>query len=165
MKLILTKLIRPNLGLITNISYAHIQNFKNLNQIAKAKGEMINNIVHKGIMIINMDDKYYKYFSKKTIKNGLKNFTFSKKNLNADIIFLSQKKYKNNYLFRIKIKDIIKNFQISKELSNYKENILASLSIIANYFDVKKLKKNLFQGFCIPKSRGSLIKYKKGSKN
>ena len=37
----LTKLIKPNLGLITNISYAHIQNFKNLNQIAKAKGEMI----------------------------------------------------------------------------------------------------------------------------
>ena len=26
------------------------------------------------------------------------------------------------------------------------------------------MKKNLFQGFCIPKSRGSLIKYKKGSK-
>ena len=40
----LTKLIRPNLGLITNISYAHIKNFSNLNQIAKAKGEIINNI-------------------------------------------------------------------------------------------------------------------------
>ena len=26
----LTNLIRPNLGLITNISYAHIKNFKNL---------------------------------------------------------------------------------------------------------------------------------------
>ena len=32
----LTKLIRPNLGLITNISYAHIKNFKNLDEIAKA---------------------------------------------------------------------------------------------------------------------------------
>ena len=41
----LTKLIRPNLGLITNISYAHIKNFKNLNQIAEAKGELINNII------------------------------------------------------------------------------------------------------------------------
>ena len=45
----LTKLIKPNLGLITNISYAHIQNFKNLNQIAHAKGELINNIIHNGI--------------------------------------------------------------------------------------------------------------------
>merc|ERR1711991_204502 len=40
----LTKLIRPNLGLITNISYAHIENFKSLNQIAQAKSEIINNI-------------------------------------------------------------------------------------------------------------------------
>ena len=160
----LTKLIRPNLGLITNISYAHIQNFKNLNQIAKAKGEMINNIIHNGTMIINMDDKYYKYFLKKTIKNKLKKFTFSKRNHKADITFLGQKNNKNTYLFKIKIKGIIKNFIISKELSNYKENILASLSIIANYYDPEILKKNLFKGFCIPKSRGSLIKYKKGSK-
>ena len=52
---------------------------------------------------------------------------------------------------------------ISKELSNYKENVLATLSVVANYFDVEKLKK-LVSRFCIPKSRGSLIKYRKGTK-
>ena len=160
----LTKLIRPDIGLITNISYAHIQNFKNLNQIAEAKGEIINNITPNGTMIINMDDKYYKYFLKKTIQNGLKSITFSTKKTKADVSFLSQKKYKNNYLLKTRIKGITKTFKVSKELSNYKENILASLSIICSYFDVKELKKNLFQGFCIPKSRGSLIKYKKGLK-
>ena len=160
----LTKLIKPNLGLITNISYAHIQNFKNLSQIAKAKGEIIDNIIPNGTMIINMDDRYYKYFLKKTIKNKIRNFTFSVKNHRADIIFLGMKKIKNSYLFKIKIKGIIKSFIISKELSNYKENILATLSIIANYFDIETLSKNLFRGFCIPKSRGSLVKYKKGKK-
>ena len=34
----------PDIGVITNISYAHIKNFKNLNGIAKAKSEIINNI-------------------------------------------------------------------------------------------------------------------------
>ena len=33
----LTKLIRPNLGLITNISYAHIKNFRNSDEIAKLR--------------------------------------------------------------------------------------------------------------------------------
>ena len=33
----LTKIIRPNIGVITNISYAHIKNFNNLSQIANAK--------------------------------------------------------------------------------------------------------------------------------
>ena len=77
----LTKLIQPNLGLITNISYAHIKNFSNLDQIAKAKGEIINNINCSGTMILNMDDKYFKYFHEKSKKRGLKVLTFSKKNL------------------------------------------------------------------------------------
>ena len=60
----LSNLIKPNLGLITNISYAHIKNFKNLDQIASSKGEIINNIVPGGIIVLNKDDKYYKFFFK-----------------------------------------------------------------------------------------------------
>ena len=108
--------------------------------------------------------KYYKYFIHKSKKCGLKVFTFSQKNCRADILFLKQIKYKNNYLFKIKIKEIIKTFLIPNELLNYRENILASLSIIINYFDAQKLNKNLLVGFKVPKSRGSLTTYKKGSK-
>ncbi len=160
----LSNLIRPNIGLITNISYAHIKNFKNLDQIAQAKGELIDNIICNGTMIVNMDDKYYKYFIHKSKKCGLKVFTFSQKNYRADMLFLKQMKYKNNYLFKIKIKETIKTFLIPNELLNYRENILASLSIIINYFDAQKLNKNLLVGFKVPKSRGSLTTYKKGSK-
>ena len=92
----LTKLIRPNLGLITNISYAHIKNFNNLNQIANAKSEIINNIITNGTMIINMDEKYYNYFIKISKINNLKIVKFSKKNKKADIVFSSQRKYKKN---------------------------------------------------------------------
>ena len=160
----LTKLIKPNLGLITNISYAHIENFKNLNQIAKAKGEIIDNIVPFGTIIINMDDKYYKYFLSRAKNKKLKIITYSKNKRNADIYFLSQKKLKNNYLLNFNIKGKKKSFLLSKNLSHYKENILASLSILNNYIDIKKISKKLFLGFNIPKSRGSIINYKKGSK-
>ena len=160
----LTKLIKPNLGLITNISYAHIDNFINLNQIAQAKGEIINNIISGGTMVINRDDRYYKYFLKKAENRKLKIITFSKNNQNADVVFLNQKKSKKNYLINIKIKDRKKSFLISKDLFNYKENILASISVIINYFDIEKLNRNLFLGFNIPKSRGSVINYKKRSK-
>ena len=104
----LTKLIQPNLGLITNVSYAHIENFSNLNQIAKAKGEIINNINCAGTIILNMDDKYFKYFYKKSKKRGLKVLTFSKKKSTADVTFINQVKYKNNYLFKLKLKGILK---------------------------------------------------------
>ena len=160
----LTKLIQPNLGLITNISYAHIKNFSNLNQIAKAKGEIINNINCSGTMILNMDDKYFRYFCEKSKKRGLKVLTFSKKKSIADVTFISKVKHKNNFLFKLKLKGIIKTFLIPNELSSYKENILASLSIIINFFETKKLSKDLFLGFCVPKSRGSIINYKRKSR-
>ena len=41
----LTKIIMPDIAVITNVSYAHIKNFKNLHQIAKAKSEIIDNII------------------------------------------------------------------------------------------------------------------------
>ena len=42
-----------------------------------------------------------------------------------------------------------KKFLISKQLINYKENILASICIIANYFDINKLNSKLFEDFKI----------------
>ena len=160
----LTKLIRPNLGLITNISYAHIKNFNNLNQIAKAKSEIINNIISNGTMIINMDEKYYNYFIKISKINNLKIVKFSKVSKKADIVFHSQRKYKKNLIINIKIKGIMKSFLVPKNLSSYIDNILATVSILSVYFDIKKLNQNLFSDFYIPKSRGSLINLKKGKK-
>ncbi len=160
----LTKLIKPNLGLITNISYAHIKNFKNLNKIAQAKGEIINNIIPDGTIVINRDDKYYKYFLNKAKNKKLKIISFSEKNKNANVVFLNQKKIKKKYLITLNINHKIKSFVISKELLNYKQNILASLSIIINYFTIEKLNKNLFLNFHIPKSRGSIINHRTGSK-
>ena len=72
----------------------HIQNFKNLNQIAKAKGEMINNIIHNGTMIINMDDKYYKYFLKKLLRIDLKSLLLAKKIIKLILLFWDRKKIK-----------------------------------------------------------------------
>ena len=40
----LSSIVKPDIGIITNISYAHAKNFKNISDIAKAKSEIINNI-------------------------------------------------------------------------------------------------------------------------
>ena len=160
----LTKLIRPNLGLITNISYAHIKNFKNLNEIAKAKGEIINNIFPSGVMIINKDDKFCNYFLSRAKMRNLNIITFSKKNKLADVVYLGQKKNRNEYLCKFLIKAKIKFFAIPEHLINYKENILSTLSIISSYFNIDELPTSLFLNFEIPKSRGSIVNYNRGKK-
>ena len=64
----LTKITKPNLGIITNISYAHSKNFNNIKQIANAKGEIINNIKKNGAIVLNMDDKFFYYHKNLALK-------------------------------------------------------------------------------------------------
>ena len=49
----LSKMVKPNLAVITNVAEAHIENFKNLNGVAKAKGEIIDNVSKGGTVILN----------------------------------------------------------------------------------------------------------------
>ena len=78
----LSKLIQPHIGIITNIGEAHIENFKNISGIAKAKAEMIDTIKENGTIIINRDDKFFNYLQKKAKLKKLKIITFGKyKNL------------------------------------------------------------------------------------
>jgi murE/murF fusion protein len=78
---------------------------------------------------------------------------------------LGKKKIKNEFLCKFLIKGEIKLFIIPNYLIDFKENILSTLSIITNYFNIDKLPVNLFLNFKISQSRGSIIKYKKGKKN
>ena len=97
----LTKKIMPDVGIITNISYAHIKNFKNLKGVANAKSELINNIVENGTIILNADDRFFKFFKSKSIKNKLKiiSFGIQKK---SDVSLIKIKKGKSRSIINIK---------------------------------------------------------------
>ena len=73
----LSKIIKPDVGIITNINFAHIKNFKNISDIASAKGEIINNININGSLILNADDKFYNFHKKLASKRNIKIFSFS----------------------------------------------------------------------------------------
>ena len=70
----LSKIIKPDVGVITNISYAHIKNFKNIHQVALAKSEIIDNIKINGFLVLNQDDKFYNLHKKIAKKKNIKYF-------------------------------------------------------------------------------------------
>ena len=72
----LTKLVKPHIGLITNIGEAHLENFQNLYGIAKAKSEIIEKIEPGGTIILNRDDKFFHFLFKKAKKYKLKFLSF-----------------------------------------------------------------------------------------
>ena len=72
----LTKLVRPHIGIITNIGEAHIENFRNLRGIAKAKAEIMDGIQKNGTILLNRDDKFFNFLKSKAKSKRLKIVTF-----------------------------------------------------------------------------------------
>lgn len=56
----LCNISKPNIGLITNISGAHIEFFKSLDNIAKEKSSLFLSLSNKDIAFVNIDDPYIK---------------------------------------------------------------------------------------------------------
>jgi len=154
----LTKIIKPNLGVITNISYAHIKNFKSLSEIAKAKSEIINNLVEEGKIILNQDDDYFNFIKKIALKKNIHVVSFSKKNSKSDIYIKKIISKNTNFKISINIKNITKSFLIKKNLYPYLYNILATIAVISEFYDLKNIDEKLFYNFKLPFSRGDMTK-------
>ncbi len=160
----LSKIINPDIGVITNISYAHIKNFKNLFGIAKAKSEIIKNISKNGYIILNSDDKFFNFFKRKAKKNKLNIISFGNTK-KSDIALLKVKKLKNHFNILVKIYEKNLIFKIKKGFEFYIENILITISVLSIYFNLEKFDKNLFYNFKPSSGRGDVTKVKLENKN
>jgi len=149
----LSKIIKPNIGVITNISYAHIKNFKNLFDIAKAKSEIIDNILDQGSVVINADDQFYNYLNLKALKKNLKIISFSKKN-KSNIKLEKITSLKNISTLKINIYGKSKKFIIKRNIETYIDNILATLAVISNFLDLENISEKLFFNYNLPEGRG-----------
>ena len=159
----LSKIIKPDIGVITNISYAHAKNFKSLFEIAKAKSEIIYNIRKNGTIILNKDDKFFDFFSNLANKNNLDIISFGKQK-NSNIKLNKIKKFKKSYIIYINIDSKIYNFKINSNLLPYVYNILASLAVCKSLDIVDKIKSNFFSNYKILSGRGNIKKITVDSK-
>ena len=156
----LSKIIKPDISVITNINYAHAKNFNNINQIALAKSEIIHNTKPNGHVVLNADDFFFKLHKKLALKNNLKVISFGIKNQQSNIKFINIRKIKKIYKINFKIGTQKKFFLISNNFQNNIYNTLAALAVMSIYENVFKLNKNIFLNFKIPSGRGDYSKIK-----
>ena len=98
----LSKIVKPDVGVITNIAYAHAKNFKNIKEIALAKSEIIKNIKDDGAIVLNADDKFYNFHKRMGLKRNLRILSFSLLNKSATVNLESIFKEKSRYkIFKI----------------------------------------------------------------
>ena len=161
----LSNIIKPEVGVITNISYAHAKNFKNIRQIALAKSEIIKNIKDGGSLVLNADDQFYNLHKKIAQKRKLKIYAFSinKKNCEVNLDFIKKDRLK--YKVSLNIDKSKKYFYLNSNFENNIKNLLASVLIISIFKDVKKLDSNFFYDYKTPNGRGDISRIKIFKKN
>jgi len=159
----LSSLVKPDIAIITNIGEAHIENFDNLNGVAKAKSEIIEKINEGGFLILNRDDKYFDYLLKRTKKRKINVLSFGLSS-KASARLINNRVHKNyNALhFRVLNKNIylkVKNIN-SLIISNILSTLL-TLHVLD--LDLSKIV-NFQDNFQLVEGRGkthSILRYKK----
>ena len=160
----LSKIIKPDIGIITNISYAHIKNFKNIKQIAMAKSEIINNINADGFLILNSDDKFFNFHKKIAYKKKIKVLSFGM-NKRSYVKFRYLKRERKKFKIYLMINGKNKYFYISNNFENFIKNLMGAITVISIFQNPLKLDKNIFYKYRVPDGRGDLSKIKVGKKN
>ena len=161
----LSKIIQPDVSVITNINYAHAKNFANIKQIALAKSEIINNTRPNGFIVLNADDNFFKLHKKIANKKNLQVISFGIKSKKADVRLINIIKKNRKFEINVKVNGSFKYFFTSNNFQNNIYNILASLAVISIYIDVSKLNKNNFMNFKVPEGRGDISRIKINNKN
>jgi UDP-N-acetylmuramoyl-tripeptide--D-alanyl-D-alanine ligase len=75
---LLTEIASPRIGVVTNVGPAHLKNLDNVNNVAKAKQELIEGLPEDGIAILNYDNDFVRgmdeaFTGKRVIYYGLDN--------------------------------------------------------------------------------------------
>lgn len=125
----LSSILKPDIGIITNIGNSHLENLKNINGVLKVKSELIPNIKKGGYLIVPNDNLNYLQFWKQQC-NYVHMITFGK-NKNADFYPENIKSSIEKLEFNIISKKFDVNFKVKSSLSgdHNMKNIMAAFAV------------------------------------
>ena len=125
----LSRILKPCVGVITNIGNSHLEILKNINGVFKVKSEIIRNIKKDGFLVVPNDNKNYLTKWKK-IRSNIKVITFGMKR-SSDFYPTGVKVKSNGLVFNINSKLTKKPIRINTSLEGEHNinNILAAFAV------------------------------------
>jgi len=123
----LSKISSPNVAVITQCAPAHLEGFKNIESVAKAKAEIYSGLQSSGVAVINADDEYADFW--KNSSKRTKQLTFGKSK-NSDIRAEKNKYSKDKLFINFRIVTLDDSIEIKKPLPG-QHNVMNALAAAA----------------------------------
>ena len=125
---LLSKIIKPNIGIITHIGHSHLDGLNSVRGVLKVKSELIKNIKQNGSAIVP-DGKYLNYWQK--MRKDITFYSFGEKS-SASYFPTKIKMSKNGLSFFIESTHLKKRIPVKTRLIGMHNvlNILASFAAI-----------------------------------
>ena len=131
----LSKILKPHVGVITNIGHSHLEKLGNVNGVFEVKSELINNIKKNGFLIVPSDNKEHLDRWKK-LRNDINILTFGIES-EADFYASKINLKENGLSFVVRSNLIKKPIQIKTSIEG-KHNIKNILASFAVHFCLKE---------------------------
>jgi len=159
----LSKILKPDIGVITNIGFSHLEFLKNKQGVLKVKSEIIKNIKKDGFLIVPDDDKsHLKHW--KSLRSDINIITFGLES-SSDFYSSGINLKTNGVNFLVESKYLDKKKKINSKLEG-NHNVINILASCAVHYCLKKnineITKNI-GSVIFHNSRSSKIKWIKGS--
>ena len=125
----LSKILQPNVGLITNIGNSHLESLKNIDGVFKVKSEIVKNIKKNGFLVVPNDNK--KHLNKwKKMRSDITTISFGMKD-DSDFYPINVKIKQNGLSFLITSRLLEKPIKISSSLEGLHnvKNILSAFAV------------------------------------
>ena len=125
----LSKILQPNVGLITNIGNSHLESLKNIDGVFKVKSEIVKNIKKNGFLVVPNDNK--KHLNKwKKMRSDITTISFGMKD-DSDFYPIDVKIKQNGLSFLVTSRLLEKPIKISSSLEGVHnvKNILSAFAV------------------------------------
>ena len=125
----LSKILQPNVGLITNIGNSHLESLKNIDGVFKVKSEIVKNIKKNGFLVVPNDNK--KHLNKwKKMRSDITTISFGMKD-DSDFYPIDIKIKQNGLSFLVTSRLLEKSIKISSSLEGVHnvKNILSACAV------------------------------------
>ena len=161
-------IVKPTIGVITGIEPQHLALFGSIENIEKAKYELIESLPDTGIALFNYSNSRCVKLGEKTKndKKTLKVLGYSlketQKSNDSDIVSVIKSKKDNEITFEVSIEEKRKNFTASFSMINLIENLTAAILVARclnlDWNDISQGMKNVE----LPKGNMKVEKFIKG---